>query len=139
MPDLTGTDFARNYEKAQPSSQFGTRELSYFQVDMNTDVETNYEDSGSLYEQAVKALQQRIELYAVGAPAGNWFTVIASANTAPFNIDAVTKQQNQSNQNGGRVTALEAVIDEAFSADLVPVTCNVWNGELVGNDINNDC
>ena len=146
MPDLTGTDFARNYEKAQPSSQFGTRELSYFQVDMNTEVEFNndpapagYLDSGSLYEQAVKALQQRIELYAVGAPNGNWFTVIASANTAPFNIDAVTKQQNQSNQNGGRVTALEAVIDEAFSADLVPVTCNVWNGELVGNDINNDC
>ena len=139
MPDLTGTDFARNYEKAQPSSQFGTRELSYFQVDMNTNVDTNYTASGSLYEQAVKALQQRIELYAVGAPAGNWFTVIASANTAPFNIDAVTKQQNQPNQDQQRVTALEALIDEAFSADLVPVTCNVWNGELVGNDINNDC
>lgn len=134
MPDLTGTDFARNYEKAQPSSKFGTRELSYFQVDMNTNVETNYAASGSLYEQAVKALQQRIELYAVGAPDGNFFTVIASANTAPFNIDAVTKQQNQPNQDGGRVTALETLINGACS-----VTCNVWNGELVGDNINNDC
>jgi len=134
MPDLTGTDFARNYEKAQPSSQFGTRELSYFQVDMNTNVETDYEDSDSLYAQAVKALQQRIELYAVGRPSGNWFTVIASANTAPFNIDAVTKQQNQANHDGGRVDALEAIIDNACG-----VSCNVWNGELRGSDINNDC
>lgn len=134
MPDLTGTDFARNYEKAQPSSQFGTRELSYFQVDMNTNVETDYEDSDSLYAQAVKALQQRIELYAVGRPDGNWFTVIASANTAPFNIDAVTKQQNQANQDGNRVSALEAIIDNACG-----VTSNVWNARLNGDDIENNC
>jgi len=134
MPDLTGTDFARNYEKAQPSSQFGTRELSYFQVDMNTNVETDYEDSDSLYAQAVKALQQRIELYAVGHPDGNWFTVIASANTAPFNIDAVTKQQNQANQDGDRVGALEAIIDNACG-----VTSNVWNARLSGYRIENNC
>jgi len=134
MADLTGTDFARNYEKAQPSSQFGTRELSYFQVDMQTNVENNYLDSGSLYEQAVKALQQRIELYAVGAPDGDWFTVIASANTAPFNIDAVTKQQNQHNQDQERVAALEAIVNAACE-----VSCRVWNGELKGYSILNDC
>jgi hypothetical protein len=134
MPDLTGTDFSRNYEKAQPSSQFGTRELSYFQVVMNTNVETDYEESDSLYAQAVKALQQRIELYAVGRPNGSWFTVIASANTAPFNIDAVTKQQNQANQDGYRVDALEAIIDNACG-----VSCHVWNARLNGSEIENNC
>lgn len=134
MADLTGTDFSRNYEKAQPSSQFGTRELSYFQVDMNTNVETDllgsYLNSGSLFEQAVKALQQRIEIYAVGRPAGALFTVIASASTAPFNIDSVTKQQNQNNQDGQRVTALEAIINTTCG-----VICNVFNGELLGSNI----
>jgi translation initiation factor 1 (eIF-1/SUI1) len=133
MPDLTQTNFARNYEKAQPSSLFGTRELAYLVVEMNTDVESNYLESKSLYEQAIKALQQRVEIYAVGRPSGEFFTVIASATTAPFNIDALTKQQNQHNQDGERVTALEDVINTTCE-----VSCYVWNAILTGSSFNYD-
>ena len=133
MADLTGTNFSRNYEKAQPSSLFGTRELAYLTVNMNTDVESNYLNSGSLFEQAIKALQQRVEIYAVGRPSGNWFTVIASATTLPFNIDSVTKQQNQHNQDGERITALEEVVNATCETN-----CRVWNALLNGSGFNWD-
>ena len=131
MADLTQTDFSRNYEKAQPSSLFGTRELAYLVVEMNTNVESNYLDSKSLYEQAIKALQQRVEIYAVGRPSGENFTVIASATTLPFNVDALTKQQNQHNQDSERIAALEAVINTTCG-----VSCYVWNAVLRGNGLN---
>jgi len=133
MADLTGTDFSRNYEKAQPSSLFGTRELAYLVVEMNTNVSNNYLDSGSLYEQAIKALQQRAEIYAVGLPNSEYFTVIASATTLPFNVDALTKQQNQHNQNGERIAALEQVINTTCD-----VNCYVWNARLTGNGLSYD-
>ena len=133
MADLTGTDFARNYEKAQPSSLFGTRELAYLTIDMNTNVSNNYLEPHSLYEQAIKGLQQRVEIYAVGRPSGNWFTAIVSATTAPFNIDSVTKQQTQQNQDGERITALEEVID--MTCDT---SCRVWNALLSGSSFHWD-
>jgi hypothetical protein len=133
MADLTGTDFSRNYEKTFPSSLFGTRELAYLVVEMNTNVYNNYLDSGSLYEQAIKALQQRAEIYAVGRPDGEFFTVIASATTLPFNVDALTKQQNQHNQDGERIAALEEVINTTCD-----VNCRVWNAVLNGSTFNYD-
>ena len=42
MPSLVGTTIARNYVKAVETSKMGTRELAFFQVDMNTDVTTGY-------------------------------------------------------------------------------------------------
>ena len=133
MADLTGTDFSRNYEKAQPSSLFGTRELAYLSINMTEPVDANYLNSGSLYERAIKALQQRVEIYAVGKPEGCWFVVIASATTLPFNIDPVTKQQNQQNQDQERITALEEIIDAVCETG-----CRVWNAELIYNQLRID-
>jgi hypothetical protein len=138
MADLTGTDFSRNYEKAQPSSLFGTRELAYLQISLPVSVEYpetgEYTDSGSLYEQVVKALQQRVEIFAVGAPDDYWFVVIAAATTVPFNIDPVTKQQNQHNQDRERITALEDIIMEVTGLSDV----KVWNGQLKRASIENN-
>ena len=127
MPSLIGTAVAANYAKAQPSTQFGTRELLFLQVDMGGDVETGYTASDSLYAKAIRGLQTTVELYGVGTPNGNWFTAIASANTAPLNA-------GQAVADGGRVTAIENAINAAAG-----VSCSVFNGFLNGSNIENDC
>jgi len=130
MANLTGTDFSRNYEKTFPSSLFGTRELAYLAINLPVNVEYPetgvYTDSGTVYEQVVKALQQRVEIFAVGAPDDYWFVVVAAATTVPFNIDSVTKQHNQHNQDRERITALEDIIMEVTGLSDV----RVWNGQL---------
>lgn len=129
MADLTGTDFAVNYQKTQPTTTMGTRNLAFFQIDMNTDVETNYLLPNSLYSKAIRGLQQSIELYGIGRPNGTWFTVIASAETAPF-------PAGRAAADGMRNSILEDAISDTtgLNNDL-----RVWNGELVGSSINNDC
>lgn len=121
------TTFARNFEKAVETSKMGTRELAYFQVDMNTDVETNYTDPTSLFAQAVKGLQQVVEIYAVGRPNGQEFTVIAASDTAP-------RDSGDSVANGLRNSILEAAVDAATGA-----SCSVFDGLLNGWNIENDC
>jgi hypothetical protein len=127
MPSLIGTPVAANYAKAQPSTTFGTRELLFLQVDMNTDVQTGYTDSDSLYAKAIRGLQTQVELYGVGTPQGNWFVAIASSNTAPLN-------DGQGIADGNRVGRLEDAID-----DTAGVSCNVWNSRLRGDNLENNC
>jgi len=127
MADLTGTSFARNYVKAAATSTMGTRELAYFQVDMNTDVETNYTDSNSLYAQAIRGLQTVVELYAIGIPNGQEFTVIAAADTAPYD-------SGDAPGDGNRNAKLEAVVNAATGE-----SSRIFNGLLNGWNIENDC
>jgi len=128
MANLTGTDLAVNYQKTQPTTTMGTRNLAFFQVDMQQDVETNYLLPNSLYSKAIRGLQQSIELYGIGKPDGYWFTVIASAETAPFpsNRAAADQQRN-------------SLLEDAINATTGLTSVRVWDGELVGYSIVNDC
>lgn len=127
MPSLIGTAVAANYAKAQPSTQFGTRELLFLQIDMNADVETGYTASDSLYAKAIRGLQTTVELYGVGEPNGNWFTAIASANTAPLN-------EGQGAGDGDTVNAIQNAINATCNTG-----CTVWNARLRGGNIENNC
>ncbi len=127
MANLIGTDFARNYVKAVETSQMGTRQLAFFQVDMNTDVETNYTNSNSLYAQAIRGLQTLVELYAIGKPNGSNFTVIAAADTAPYDSGDVPG-------DGNRNSILENAVDAATGE-----SSRIFNGLLNGWSIENDC
>lgn len=127
MPSLVGTSAAANYLKASPTTKMGTRELLFLQIDMNTDVETGYTDSNSLYAKAIRGLELVCEVYAIGTPNGNWFTAVVAADTAPLNA-------NQAPQDGSRVTAIETAVNSATSA-----SSNVWNAFLNGSNIENDC
>ena len=113
--------------KTQPSTQFATRTLQFLQIDMDTDVTTNYLNSDSLYSQAVRALQQVAELYGVGTPSGNWFTAIVSSDTLPYNA-------GQQPADKGRITAVETAINDATGESV-----SVWNSELTGYILDNNC
>jgi hypothetical protein len=126
MADLTGS-LGVNYQKAQASSLLGTHELAYFTIDMRQDVATDYLLPNSLYSHTIRALQQRIEMYVIGQPSGNWFTVIAAAITAPYNT-------NQYAQDGERVQVLEDLIADATGVSGV----RVWNAALNGNSFSWD-
>jgi hypothetical protein len=113
--------------KTQPSTTFGTRQLLFLQVDMNTDVATGYLNSDSLYSQAIRAMQTVCEVYGVGLPNGEYFTALAAFDTAPMN-------DGQSAGDGDRITEIETAIDDATGS-----SCHVWNGRLQGDYIWNDC
>jgi hypothetical protein len=79
-----------NYKRILPVTSMGTPEIAYFVVDMEEDIETNYDDSNSLYSQAVQALQLKTDLYMVGVPDGNIFTFAARASSIPGAVPGAT-------------------------------------------------
>jgi len=56
-----------------PQTNFATRKLAFVVVDMNTDVATDYNTIGSLFQRAVQGIQQIAEIYALGQPSGQYF------------------------------------------------------------------
>lgn len=66
MPTVDSTVSA-NYLKAAPTTQFGTRELAIVKITVDVNLFTSQSASNSLYSQAVRALQQTAEVYAVYA------------------------------------------------------------------------
>jgi hypothetical protein len=109
-----------------PQSNFATRKLAFVVIDMNTDVETNYDQIGSLFQKAVQGIQQVAEFYALGNPSGNYFTAILSDDTLPYG-------DGEAMGDGGRNSALEAAINETTGA-----SCNAWNAVLNGDSLNYD-
>ena len=105
MANLVGTSIARNYLKAVETTNMGTRKLAFFQVELSG-VHTNYTDSNSLFAKAVRGLETVIEIYGVGVPSSNQFTVIASDDTAP-------RPAGHSTADGERNSILEAAVDAA--------------------------
>ena len=128
MPTLVGTSIAANHAKAVETSQLGTRRLVYFVIDMGVDTESNYTDSNSLYSKAVRAIQTVSEIYSVGKPNGNEFTVAVAFDTV------ATDAQDELDQNYGTNGVMEAIIDEACS-----VTCNVYNATFDGSNLEFNC
>lgn len=129
MPDLySNTALAGNTRKTVDTTKFGTRELSFHQIQGLNGVATNYTDSDSLFFKAVRALQEQVEIYAVGTPSGNDFTVVIAADTCPFD-------DGDFNGDGSRNTRLENIIRTATGDSNV----EVWNSKLEGSNLNNDC
>jgi hypothetical protein len=128
MPDLYSSDLGANARKTVDTSKFGTRELSFHQVENLNGVGTNYTDSDSLFFKAVRALQEQVEIYAVGTPSANDFTVVIAADTCPYD-------DGDSNGDGNRNSRLEGIIEAATGDSSV----TVWNSKLRGNFLDNDC
>jgi hypothetical protein len=80
-----------NWQKAAPSTKFGTPAIDFYVVDMGTDVETDWDESNSLFSKAVRGVQLVANLYFVGKPDGNFFTIGVVSNTCPgSNPGAIT-------------------------------------------------
>ena len=74
---------AANYLKTEPSTQFGTRQLSVLNIAI-ADVFVNHADSNSLFTKSVRALQQTAEVWAVFTPVDgspDSFNVIIATDT----------------------------------------------------------
>jgi len=110
-----------------PQTNFATRKLAYVVVDMNTDVETDFDQIDSLYQKAVQGIQQVAELYALGQPNGQLFTVVLSDDTLPYD-------NGQSVYDGGENSPLSRAIRETTGQG----SAWAWNARLDGSNLNYD-
>lgn len=114
-----------NWQKAAPSTRFGTPALDFYVVDVGADVETNWSASNSMFSKAVRGLQLVANLYLVGMPNGNAFTVAVVSNTCPgANPGAIT----------GRNAALEAAVNSATGQSSSIYYAAFDGTQLVFND-----
>jgi hypothetical protein len=127
MPSLVGTTVAANYLVAQPSTQFGTRQLSVLTI-TQAGVFVNYADSNSLFSKTVRALQQTAEVWAVFTPvdAGtDYFNVIIAADTQWTGTGAPAAGTPAGQLTDDSYTALEAAIQAGSGvAATVAVTAD---------------
>jgi hypothetical protein len=108
-PDgTTATGVAANYLKAQPSTQFGTRQLTVLNI-AQTGVETNYANPNSLFSKTIRAIQQTAEIWAVFTPTTDAVKVIISTDSQWDGVGA--PQTSQGGTAGdASYTAMEASI-----------------------------
>jgi hypothetical protein len=125
MPDLySNTALAGNARKTVPSSQFGTRKLSFCVINVS-DIGDNYTDADSVFYKAIRAIQQNVEIYAVGTPSGNYVTVVVADDTEPYS-------EGEENADGNRNGYLEDILDNAG------ISAEVWNAQLISDDLSYD-
>ena len=70
--------------KTQPITTLGTKQLLFLQVDMQTDIATDYLNHDSLYNRAIRGMQTACEVSGVGIPKGEFkviFFLIANKNS----------------------------------------------------------
>ena len=122
MPSTIGTTVAANYLKADPSTQFGTRQLSVLNI-AQTGIDTNYANANSLFSKTIRALQQTAEIWAVFTPTTDAVKVIISNDSQWDGVGTGTGAVFTANPLGGDAsyTALEAAI-EAGSGVAATVT-----------------
>lgn len=121
-PSLTNSvvNVAANYLKADPSTQFGTRQLSVIKI-AAADIAVDYALSDSLYSQTVRALQQTAEVWAIFTPVNttdDYFHAIISADSQWAGDSA-----HQGAVNGGNLPAqnygvLETALAEGTSGSV---------------------
>lgn len=113
MPSLVGNYVASNYLKAQPSTQFGTRQLSVLNIAIDG-VFVNHADANSLFSKAVRSIQQTAEIWAVFTPvdAGtDSFNVIISADSQWTGTGAPAANTPAGQLTDGTYAAFEAAIE----------------------------
>jgi hypothetical protein len=92
-----------NWQKAAPSSTFGTPALDFYVIDLGTDVEDGWADSNSMFSRAVRGVQLVANLYFVGRPNGNQFTVAVASNTCP-------------GRNPGAIGGVNTILQDAINS-----------------------
>lgn len=73
MADLYNTDLGQNTLSTKPTSNLGTRKITWLSLsaDDNFWQGGNYLDSNSNYSQVVRIIQQSVELFYLGAPSSD--------------------------------------------------------------------
>lgn len=132
MPDLYSSSsaygLAVNTRKKVDSTTFGTRDLVFLQIDAQQDIATGYDASGSVFSELIQNLQQAVEIYGVGIPSGTNVTVVVNRQSVPYT-------GSEESNAGGRVSALETLIDASDTFSGV----HVFHGKMEGWGIQNDC
>ena len=99
-----------NWRRSYPTTQLGTAEMEFFVVDMGFDIQTNASDKNSAYSRAIRGLQSKAELYLIGQPSGNLFTVVArTGSVSDARPGAIT----------GTSTSLSNAVAEACGDEFV--------------------
>jgi hypothetical protein len=143
MANLIGTSVARNYQRAIMTDT-GTRKLSYFVVSLSG-VHTNFWAPGSLYAKAILGIQEIAEIYSVGYPANDSFTVTVAYDTAIGCVDpwpagfawgnnSTTTGRSSAVSRQGVNTYLQDAINAATDGE-----CNVWNAVFEGGGLTYNC
>lgn len=120
------TTVAANFNLASPSTQFGTRKLSFLNVAI-TGVATNYALADSLFAKSIRGIQTMAEVWAVGTPVSGNFVVIVSDDTVT----------NGDSKSGGAVDSgtgyglLEAAIAAANGGTSATVTSVALSGNTL--------
>jgi hypothetical protein len=109
MPSLVGTTVAANYLVAQPSTQFGTRQLSVLNI-AASGIDTNYADADSFFSKTIRALQQTAEVWSVFTPTSGAVKVIIAADTQWTGTGAPAAGTPAGQLTDGTYAALEAAL-----------------------------
>ena len=107
--DLTTTSVAANYLVSQPSTQFGTRQLTVLNI-AATALDTNYAAANSLFSKTIRALQQTAEVWSVFTPTSGAVNVIISADTQWTGTGAPADNTPEGKLTDSTYTALEAAL-----------------------------
>lgn len=110
-----------NWQKAAPSTTFGTPALDFYVIDMGTDVETDWDESNSMYSKAIRGIQQVANLYMVGEPGGNAFTIAVVSNTCP-------------GRNPGAIGGVNTYLEDAINA-ATGEECSAYYAAFQGNNL----
>lgn len=113
-----------NWQKAAPSTTFGTPALDFYVIDMNVDVETDWDESNSTFAKAIRGIQMVANLYMVGRPNNENFTIAVASNTCPGRNPGA---------DSGTNNILEAAINEAAG-----VECSAFYAAFNGSSFNWD-
>lgn len=138
MPDLTGNYVGDNYNRSfAPFSAFGTRQLAFFYIDVDTDGlnvppmsdeeldNSSYQNpwffpdwpneylANGSFQKAIRAAQQNVELYAVYRPDYSDFMIQVAMDTA-----------NTGNEDPDNMNSMARSIADAI-ADAMDTSVNV--------------
>jgi hypothetical protein len=90
---------ASNYLKAKPSTRFATRQLQFYDVQVNG-CQTNPYLANSLYSKAIRGVQVAAEIYAVGEPSSDHFMVVVASDTTVDPVNDSMDEAGDGTTNG---------------------------------------
>jgi hypothetical protein len=117
MADLLSTEVAANYAKtAHPYSNFGTRDLAFYLIDI-ANIETSVDATNSVFTKVIRGVQSVGELYYVGEPTANGVIVAVAQQTLTNSTDdnSQTLAEAVDAATGGTSTVtLKTIVGAAF-------------------------
>jgi hypothetical protein len=136
MADLYSSTLGSNARKAQPSSQFGTRNLQFLILStanynlFTDDGEGSFADSNSLYSKLVREIQLVAELYYLGQPtqrhSSNGFVFGIASDTAEWYYNEGVNDYPEQELEGSRHQGINDLVDR-LNNFFETNDDNVWN------------